>query len=203
MKPKLKQAMDDACRVLQAAGIQFDQVDDYQLKVGSWSFYPTKGTIFRDEDDRKDPRSGLAAFIAILKQHNLCPQRPAQKPSSPRLVSDRVPARSSKSRPEHIKLGGGEFMSQPAEPPIKEIIITLSPDPAPDSSRPPVQEVKLTPQTCLRCHPRNNQSHPYRPLTSAQPTQTKPWLACGTSSNSGGSASQTERREAVHETKLS
>jgi hypothetical protein len=110
MKPKLKQAMDNACCVLHAEGIQFDHVDDYQLKVGSWSFYPTRGTIFQDEADQKDPRSGLAAFIEILKQHNLCPKaRPrlvATPPaSSPATLAPRVidpyakPAAPRRDRP--------------------------------------------------------------------------------------------------------
>jgi hypothetical protein len=56
-----------AIKRLKELGIEFDKVSEYQIKVGEWNFYPSKGTIFRDGDPRKLRDHGLEAFTRIIR----------------------------------------------------------------------------------------------------------------------------------------
>lgn len=60
-------AMHQASAALARAGVHFQQPSGFQLKVGPFSFYPTKGTIFRDGETGARNERGLPAFLLILR----------------------------------------------------------------------------------------------------------------------------------------
>lgn len=60
-------AMYQATAALSRAGVHFQQPSGFQIKVGRFSFYPTKGTIFRDGDLQARSERGLPAFLRILR----------------------------------------------------------------------------------------------------------------------------------------
>lgn len=62
--PEMRQALER----LTAAGIQYKQTSDYQIKVGPYNFYPGKGTIFIDRQTEARPERGLDNFIAIIRK---------------------------------------------------------------------------------------------------------------------------------------
>lgn len=63
---------DDEAKMLQAinalhdAGVRFTRPTKYQLKIGDQSFYPNKGTIFRDGDSKGLEERDLDAFMSLL-----------------------------------------------------------------------------------------------------------------------------------------
>ena len=46
--------------------IPFEQMTDYQLKIGRINFYPGKGTIFRDGDKARHSVTGFEGLTALL-----------------------------------------------------------------------------------------------------------------------------------------
>jgi hypothetical protein len=60
-------AMHQASAALVRAGVNFQQPSPHQIKVGQFSFYPTKGTIFRDGEMQARSERGLPAFLRILR----------------------------------------------------------------------------------------------------------------------------------------
>lgn len=52
--------------------VDLHRTSPHQLKVGSWNFYPSKGTINADANPAIRER-GLGAFIVILDDHGLLP----------------------------------------------------------------------------------------------------------------------------------
>jgi hypothetical protein len=63
------QAMRAALRWLAQAGLRFTRPTRYQLKIGPLSFYPDKGTLYRDGDRQALPERGLPALQALLGNH--------------------------------------------------------------------------------------------------------------------------------------
>jgi hypothetical protein len=60
--------MNAALERLRAERIRHTQTSDYQIKVGSYNYYPGKGTIFMDRDPKARPERGLDNFIALLRK---------------------------------------------------------------------------------------------------------------------------------------
>lgn len=60
-------AMRQAIAALGREGVHFKQTSGHQLKVGPFSFYPGKGTIFRDTEIRARDEKGLPAFLRLLR----------------------------------------------------------------------------------------------------------------------------------------
>lgn len=58
--------MQTAIIALQARGFNPRQTSEHQLKLGSWNFWPSKGTITRDGQHGRHPESGLEAFVKVL-----------------------------------------------------------------------------------------------------------------------------------------
>lgn len=59
--------MGQARQWLTERGIPFEQMTDYQLKIGRINFYPGKGTIFRDGDKARHSAIGLEGLTDLLK----------------------------------------------------------------------------------------------------------------------------------------
>jgi hypothetical protein len=59
--------MSQARQWLIERGIPFEQMTDYQLKIGRINFYPGKGTIFRDGDKALHSVIGLEGLTDLLK----------------------------------------------------------------------------------------------------------------------------------------
>lgn len=59
--------MSQARQWLIERGISFEQMTDYQLKIGRINFYPGKGTIFRDGDKTRHSVIGLEGLADLLK----------------------------------------------------------------------------------------------------------------------------------------
>ena len=59
--------MGQARQWLIERGIPFEQMTDYQLKIGRINFYPGKGTIFRDGDKARYSVIGLKGLADLLK----------------------------------------------------------------------------------------------------------------------------------------
>ena len=58
-----------AAAALKAAGIRYKILTKYQIKVGEYSFYPSRGTIFRDGDPTRHKQQGINAFIQLLRSN--------------------------------------------------------------------------------------------------------------------------------------
>jgi hypothetical protein len=89
-------AMQAALRWLTQAGLRFARPTRYQLKIGPLSFYPDKGTLYRDGDRQALPERGLPALQALLGNHpQPCPirrtvrTRPHEPDHDDRLGHDR------------------------------------------------------------------------------------------------------------------
>ncbi|MDY8108862.1 hypothetical protein U0C82_06850 [Fulvimarina sp. 2208YS6-2-32] len=78
--------MLQAIAVLEREGVRFKQTSGHQLKVGLLSFYPGKGTIYRDRDPHALDAKGLPAFLRLLRDDGLAdanskPVRPVDDPA--------------------------------------------------------------------------------------------------------------------------
>ena len=78
-------AMLQATAALARAGVRFQQKTGFQLKVGPFSFYPGKGTIYRDGDLQAFEEKGLPAFLRLLRDDGLAgadatPVKPVDDP---------------------------------------------------------------------------------------------------------------------------
>lgn len=60
--------LQDALDKLKTAGIRHRQTSPYQIKAGTYSLYPAKGTIYRDGDPSKLELKGVNDFIALVKR---------------------------------------------------------------------------------------------------------------------------------------
>ena len=87
-------AMQTALRWLTQAGLRFTRPTRYQLKIGALSFYPDKGTLYRDGDRQALPERGLPAL-----QHLLDRPRPVRCPGL-----DDQPSMDDESGPNDIHL---------------------------------------------------------------------------------------------------
>ena len=58
--------MQDAIIALSKKGIGFDRPSLHQLKIDDLSFWPGKGTIFRDGADAPEEERGVDALIKLL-----------------------------------------------------------------------------------------------------------------------------------------
>jgi hypothetical protein len=58
--------MRDAMDELTGAGIRFARKSPYQLKIGPWNYYPSKGTIHRDGDKKALKARGLRALLDLI-----------------------------------------------------------------------------------------------------------------------------------------
>lgn len=56
----------EAIKALQARNIRFLRPTKYQLKVGDLSYYPGKGTIFRDGDVEALKERGIESFLELV-----------------------------------------------------------------------------------------------------------------------------------------
>ena len=78
-------AMHQASAALARAGVNFQRPSPHQIKVGHFSFYPTKGTIFRDGETAARNERGLPAFLRILRAtgHTDVHDKPAKPVETP------------------------------------------------------------------------------------------------------------------------
>lgn len=60
--------MNSALERLRAERIGHRQTSEYQIKVGPYNFYPTKGKIFVDGEQEARPERGLDYFITLLRK---------------------------------------------------------------------------------------------------------------------------------------
>jgi hypothetical protein len=51
---------------LAAQRIRHEQTTAFQIKVGPFNFYPDKGTIYRDGDQKARPERGIENFLALI-----------------------------------------------------------------------------------------------------------------------------------------
>jgi hypothetical protein len=66
-QPNDPQPMKDAIDTLNEMGVTFQRPTVYQLKIGDLSFYPGRGTIFRDGSPGAMAEKGLDALVLIIK----------------------------------------------------------------------------------------------------------------------------------------
>src|ERR1700733_12437886 len=87
-QPDDPQPMKDAIDALNEMGVTFQRPTLYQLKIGDLSFYPGRGTIFRDGSPAAMTEKGLDALVVIIKgaKQNL--------PSPPPVAAGPRPARA-------------------------------------------------------------------------------------------------------------
>jgi hypothetical protein len=80
-------------RCLSEIGATFQRLTVYQLKIGDLSFYPGRGTIFRDGSPAAMTEKGLDALLCVIKSME-------PKPQSTILVVDGPkPARANYTAP--------------------------------------------------------------------------------------------------------
>jgi len=60
--------MREAMESLDAQGIRFKKPTAFQLKVGLYSFYPGKGTIYLDGAPQARPERGLERFLELVQR---------------------------------------------------------------------------------------------------------------------------------------
>ena len=76
--------MNFALERLAAERIRHEQTSDFQIKVGPYNFYPNKGTIYMDGDQKARPERGLEDFLTLIikvRARNPRPFEPARKRS--------------------------------------------------------------------------------------------------------------------------
>jgi hypothetical protein len=80
-RPNDPQPMKDAIDTLNELGVTFNRPTQYQLKIGDLSYYPGRGTIFRDGGPKAMPEKGLEALVLVINcmKQKLNP-RPAAYP---------------------------------------------------------------------------------------------------------------------------
>lgn len=59
--------MKDAIHVLNKLGVTFKRPTLYQLKIVDLSYYPGRGTIFRDGSTEAMPEKGLDALLRVIE----------------------------------------------------------------------------------------------------------------------------------------
>ena len=65
-RPNDSQPMKDAIQILSKLGVKFKRPTLYQLKIGDLSFYPGRGTIFRDGSPAAMTEKGLQALVLVI-----------------------------------------------------------------------------------------------------------------------------------------
>ncbi len=85
--------MKDAIDILNEMGVTFQRPTLYQLKIGDLSFYPGRGTIFRDGSSAAMTEKGLDALVIIIKgaKQNLHSSPPVASGPRPAWVDDPGP----------------------------------------------------------------------------------------------------------------
>ncbi|MEY9392086.1 hypothetical protein ABIF65_011656 [Bradyrhizobium japonicum] len=58
--------MNFALERLAAERIRHEQTSKFQIKVGPYNFYPDKGTIYMDRDQKARLERGLEEFLALI-----------------------------------------------------------------------------------------------------------------------------------------
>jgi hypothetical protein len=56
------------CQWLDTQKIPYQQMTEYQIKIGRINFYPGKGTCFRDGDKTRYPINGLDGLKLLLEE---------------------------------------------------------------------------------------------------------------------------------------
>ncbi len=56
----------EALATLRANGVKARQTSPYQIKVGTWNFWPDTGTITRDGERGKRKERGLEDLLALV-----------------------------------------------------------------------------------------------------------------------------------------
>ena len=90
-RPNDPQPMKDAIDRLNELRVTFNRPTQYQLKIGDLSYYPGRGTIFRDGSPKAMPKRGLEALVLVINgmKQKLHP-RPSAYPK-PAGTDDFVP----------------------------------------------------------------------------------------------------------------
>ena len=65
-RPNDSQPMIDAIYTLNKLGVTFKRPTLYQLKIADLSYYPGRGTIFRDGSPEAMPERGLQALVLVI-----------------------------------------------------------------------------------------------------------------------------------------
>lgn len=67
---KGRNTLQMACALerLRAERIRHQQTSEYQIKVGPYNFYPGKGTIFVDGEEKVRTERGLDSFVDLLRK---------------------------------------------------------------------------------------------------------------------------------------
>lgn len=66
-QPNDPQSMKEAIDALNKLGVPFQRPTLYQLKIADLSYYPGRGTIFRDGSQKAMTENGLDALLFIIK----------------------------------------------------------------------------------------------------------------------------------------
>ena len=69
-RPNDPQPMKDAIQILNKLGVTFKRPTLYQLKIADLSYYPGRGTIFRDGSPEAMPERGLQALVLVINGMN-------------------------------------------------------------------------------------------------------------------------------------
>jgi len=67
LRPNDPQPMIDAIYTLNELGVTFKRPTLYQLKIADLSYYPGRGTIFRDGSPEAMPEKGLQALVLVIQ----------------------------------------------------------------------------------------------------------------------------------------
>jgi len=67
LRPNDPQPMIDAIYTLHELGVTFKRPTLYQLKIADLSYYPGRGTIFRDGSPEVMPQKGLQALLVVIQ----------------------------------------------------------------------------------------------------------------------------------------
>jgi hypothetical protein len=96
-QPNDPQPMKDAIDTLNEMGVTFQRPTLYQLKIGELSFYPGRGTIFRDGSPAAMTEKGLDALVVIISMRQALHAAPSvaepasvrehqyERPNAPKL----------------------------------------------------------------------------------------------------------------------
>jgi hypothetical protein len=102
-QPNDPQPMKDAIDTLNEMGVTFQRPTLYQLKIADLSYYPGRGTIFKDGSPAAMPDKGLQALVLVIQgMSQLRPglsigdaPRPASTDDMPRVL-ERAPYKKNR-----------------------------------------------------------------------------------------------------------
>ena len=85
------EAVEQAMKALKNAGARYiEKKTSFQIKIGHFNYYPAKGTIYHDGEQKARSERGVQSLIGLLRKSGMivAERAPAGKPATKLVVPD-------------------------------------------------------------------------------------------------------------------